>query len=479
MSLDLAVIAAVTDRTWDADIMGALTDFIAIPNVSPAYDADWRAHGHMADAVELVASWCRSRSIEGMTVEVVELAERTPMVVIDIPATPAAAAARPDDVVLLYGHLDKQPEMTGWRADLGPWTPVVEGERLYGRGGADDGYAVFASLTAIEAVRAAGGEHVRCVVLIEASEESGSPDLPAHVEALAPRLGQPSLVVCLDSGCADYERLWITTSLRGLVGGTLTVRVLEQGMHSGQAGGIVASSFRIARQLLSRVEDESTGAVLLPAMHAAIPPDRVAEARLTASELPTAAIDPFPFEGGTQPISDEPIEQLLDGTWRPALAIVGADGLPPGDRAGNVLRPFTSLKVSMRVPPTVDAEAARRALVDALTADPPYGATVTFTDSDAASGWNAPAFAPWLADALQRASEATFGRPARMFGEGGTIPFMGMLGERFPAAQFVITGVIGPGANAHGPNEFLHLPTARRVTASVASILHDHATRSD
>jgi acetylornithine deacetylase/succinyl-diaminopimelate desuccinylase-like protein len=459
---------------WSERILPVLHDFIRIPNVSPAYEPQWAELGHMDEAVELVRAWCARRPIQGMTVEVQELEGRTPVIVVDVPAF---GGGNPHDTVLLYGHLDKQPEMVGWRDGLGPWTPVVEGDRLYGRGGADDGYAAFASLTAIEAVQAAGGSHCRCLVLIEASEESGSPDLPAHLQELADRLGSPTLVLCLDSGCLDYERLWVTTSLRGLLQLTLDVEVLTEGVHSGEASGVVPSSFRIMRQLLDRIESSATGELLVTELHAQIPADRMDEARQTADELPTSIAQHFPFVDGAQPVLDDAAEQLLARTWRPALSTVGVDGVPPAASAGNVLRPHTALKLSLRLPPTCDAHAAFGAVRGRLLVDPPYGARVTLSDVAVGDGWNAPPFAPWLWDALEEASSTTFGLPARAFGEGGSIPFMGMLGARFPDAQFVITGALGPGSNAHGPNEYLHLPTAEKVTATLAAILDAHASR--
>lgn len=466
------VIADHCNDVW-GEIVPVLHDYIAIPNVSEAFDPEWREHGHMARAVEVVADWCRARPIPGLSLEVVELDGRSPLILIEIPA---AATGSNDDTVLLYGHLDKQPEMEGWREGLGPWTPVLEGDRLYGRGGADDGYAAFASLTAIEAVHAAGGSHTRCVVLIEASEESGSPDLPAYVDALSDRIGTPSLVICLDSGCIDYDRLWVTTSLRGMVSGTLRVDIVTEGLHSGDASGMVPSTFRIARRLLDRVEDAASGAILLPELTVEVPADRLAEAADTAAEIGRIG-DHYPFVEGARPTTDDAAEQLLARTWRPTLSVIGADGLPPTARAGNVLRPSTSLKLSLRIPPTCDPATAAAAVQATLERDPPYGARVSFSGVEHAPGWNAPATAPWLATALDRASNATFGAPARTFGEGGSIPFMGMLGERFPDAQFVITGVLGPDANAHGPNEYLHLPTARRLTMTVAHLLDAHATR--
>jgi acetylornithine deacetylase/succinyl-diaminopimelate desuccinylase-like protein len=467
-----AAVTAHANRVWN-DIVPVLHDYVAIPNVSPSFDPEWESNGHMQRAVDLIAQWCQSRPIPGLTVEVHQLPGRTPLIVAEVPASGGGQA---DDTVLLYGHLDKQPEMDGWRDGLGPWTPVLEGDRLYGRGSADDGYAAFASLTAIEAVHATGGATARCIVLIEASEESGSPDLPAYVDALAARIGRPSLVVCLDSGCIDYDRMWVTTSLRGLAGGVLSVDIVSEGLHSGDVSGMIPSSFRISRSLLSRIEDEMTGRILLPELTVEIPADRVREATATAAAIGRIA-DRYPFVGGAGPATADSVEQLLARTWRPALSVVGAAGLPPVGRAGNVLRPGTTLQLSMRLPPTCDPLRALEAMAAALVTDPPYGARVTFTDTGQAAGWNSPAFAPWLVDALDSASTATFGEPSRTFGEGGSIPFMAMLGDRFPDAQFVVTGVLGPDANAHGPNEYLHLPTARRITSAVALLLDAHARR--
>jgi acetylornithine deacetylase/succinyl-diaminopimelate desuccinylase-like protein len=457
---------------WDTSILPALHHYIAIPNVSPNFDPDWSEHGHMARAVELVSQWCAARSVAGLELSVHELPGRTPLIVMTIPAF---GDGSDDDTVLLYGHLDKQPEMTGWRDDLGPWKPVLEGDRLYGRGGADDGYSAFASVLAIEAAQASGFSHHRCVVMIEASEESGSPDLPAHLAALREVIGSVSLVVCLDSGCLDYERLWVTTSLRGMAAGQLRVDVLTEGVHSGEASGVVPSSFRVVRQLLDRIEDADTGAIKVLELAAEVPDDRRAQAASTAADFPIG--DHFPWVGGMRPAVDDPVEQLLARTWAPTLSYIGIDGVPSTATSGNVLRPFTTLGLSFRLPPTCDHDAALAAVERTLTVDPPYGATVTWDHAHAAPGWNAPTFAPWLETALDATSDAHFGNGFLTFGEGGTIPFMGMLGEIFPDAQFVITGVLGPGANAHGPNEYLHVPTARRVTACIADLLHAHALR--
>jgi acetylornithine deacetylase/succinyl-diaminopimelate desuccinylase-like protein len=426
----------------------------------------------MEQAVSLFETWARGKlaALPGATLEVVRLPGRTPVILVDVPGEGA-------DTVLLYGHLDKQPEMTGWADDLGPWTPVIKDGRLYGRGGADDGYALFGAMTAILALRDQGVPHARCVILIEACEESGSYDLPFYVDHLAERIGSPSLVICLDSGCGDYERLWLTTSLRGLTGGQLTVKVLEEGVHSGDASGVVASSFRIARDLLSRLEDPATGKILPDAFWVEVPADRLEQARRAAAIIGEQTWAKFPFVAGMRPVVDDPVELILNRTWRPQLAVVGAEGLPTPSNAGNVLRPFTTLKLSLRLPPTLKASEAAALMRRTLEVDPPYGAEVAFAVEGAESGWNAPAMAPWLETAVEQASQAAFGEPASMLGEGGSIPFMGMLGAKFPAAQFMITGVLGPHSNAHGPNEFLDILTGKRVTEAVAHVLAAHHRR--
>ena len=470
--MDIESTGRMVDEVWDDDIVPRLVEYIRIPNKSPMFDADWQANGYMDAATELLADWARKQPVKGMRVEVLRLDGRTPLIFIEV-------EGQGSDCVLLYGHLDKQPEMTGWADDLGPWKPVLKGDKLYGRGGADDGYAIFGSLTAIRALQEQGLPHARCVVLIEACEESGSYDLPAYVDHLADRIGKPSLVVCLDSGCANYDQLWCTTSLRGLAGGNLRIKVLTEGVHSGDASGIVPSSFRVLRQLLSRLEDEATGNIVVQDLHVDIPPERLEQARRAAQVLGNDVFDKFPFLPGMRPMADDLTEMVLNRTWRPMLSITGADGLPALTSAGNVLRPSTAVKLSLRLPPTLNPRAASDRLRQLLTENPPYGAEVEFEVEKSSTGWNAPTLAPWLEHAINHASHEFFGAPAMYMGEGGTIPFMGMLGEKFPGAQFMITGVLGPHSNAHGPNEFLHIPTGKRVTKVVARVISEHFEASE
>lgn len=465
------------DRRWDEELVPRLIDYIKVPAKSPAFDPSWAAHGHLQAVIRDAHGWCRAQEIAGMKLEIVTIDGRTPCLFFDVPATGSLGN---DKTVMFYGHLDKQPEMEGWRADLGPWIPKLEDGKLYGRGGADDGYAIYAALTILAALDRQGIARPRCVGLIESCEESGSPDLPAYLDLLAPRLGDVQLVAGLDSGCGNYEQLWVTTSLRGLVGGVLTVEVLTEGVHSGAASGLVPSSFRIARRLLDRIDESATGRVLHDAFHAVIPDERLQQAIATGQILGDSVWQQFPWVGCNhgpdahthmQPTTTDPLEAILNRTWRPALSVIGADGLPAIASAGNVLRPKTSLKLSMRIPPTVDGEVASQALQQLLERDPPYGAKVTYKPVSASSGWNAPATAPWLLHAANAASNAVFGHAAGWIGEGGSIPFMNMLGAKFPHAQFLITGVLGPKSNAHGPNEFLHVPYVKRLTSAVADIV--------
>ncbi len=452
---------------WDKSALPELVQYIHIPNKSPMFDPDWEANGYMEQVAQQFAAWCQAREVPGMQMEIVRLAGRTPLIYIDIPG-------QSENTVLLYGHLDKQPEMTGWREDLSPWKPVLEGDRLYGRGGADDGYATFSSLIAIQALQQQSIPHARCVIIIEACEESGSYDLPFYIDTLSDRIGNPDLVICLDSGCGNYDQLWCTTSLRGLIGGTLSVKILDEGVHSGDASGIVPTTFRIVRQLLNRIDDCNSGWISALEFNADIPEKRIAQAKKAAEVLGDMVYTKFPFVNKARPLVQENTELILNRTWRPALSVTGADGLPSIANAGNVLRASTSVKLSLRLPPTVDAEAASIKLKELMESDPPYGASIEFTADWSATGWHAPEMSDWLETAIDNASQNYFGRPAVYMGEGGTIPFMGMLGEKFPDAQFLITGVLGPHSNAHGPNEFLHIPTAKKLTCCVAEVIARH-----
>ena len=466
-------------HAWDGDIVQRLSDYIAIPAKSPMFDADWLAHGYLETVVRNTAQWIEAQKLEGLTLEVVRLPGRTPVIFFEVAATRSAQAGVSAQTVLMYGHLDKQPEFSGWRKDLGPWTPKYEDGKLYGRGGADDGYAAYAAIAAIAALKDQKVAHPRILGLIETCEESGSYDLLPYVDALRTRLGDVGLVVCLDSGAGNYDQLWLTNSLRGMASGVLRVDVLTEGVHSGDASGVVPSSFRVLRQVLDRLEDSANGRLLPGIFHCEVPPERLAQARATADILGDEVYKRFPWAhydcgGATQsvlPTTTDPLQALLNRTWMPTLSVTGAEGFPAMKDAGNVLRPFTAFKLSLRLPPLVEAATAVQALKALLEDNAPYQAKVTFETSGGATGWNAPDTAPWFEEALNEASQAHFGAGCGYIGQGGTIPLMNMLSRGFPKAQMMVCGVLGPKSNAHGPNEFLHVPYAKKLTAAVAQVI--------
>ncbi|WP_326535752.1 M20 family metallopeptidase [Pseudorhodoferax sp.] len=473
--LDATAALTHATRAWDDDIVRQLTDYIAIPAKSPSFDPDWAQHGYLDTVLRNAAAWVEAQKVPGLKLEIVRLEGRTPVLFFEVPAS----GTQSTQTVLMYGHLDKQPEFNGWRRDLGPWTPKYEDGKLYGRGGADDGYAVYASIAAVQALKSQNAPHPRIVGLIETCEESGSHDLLPYVDALRPRLGDVALVVCLDSGAGNYDQLWLTTSLRGMASGVLKVEILTEGVHSGDASGLVPSSFRIMRQVLDRLEDSATGRLLPASFHCEVPAERLVQAQATAAILGEEIYKRFPWAhydcgGAVQtalPTTTDPVQALLNRTWLPTLSVTGAEGFPELRNAGNVLRPYTAFKLSLRLPPLVDAAAAVQELKALLEDNAPYQARVTFQGEGGATGWNAPTTAPWFEAALNAASQAHFGAPCGYIGQGGTIPLMNMLSQGFPQAQMMVCGVLGPKSNAHGPNEFLHVPYAKRLTAAVAQVI--------
>ena len=448
---------------WDTSILPTLTEYIKIPNKSPAFDPNWKENGHMDAVLKLAKKWVEKFQPEGSTIHIEEGGDKTPMLILEIPG-------ERDGNILMYGHLDKQPEMEGWKDGLEPWVPVFRDDKLYGRGGADDGYALFASLGSILSLKDQGVKLPRIVILIEFCEESGSPDLPHYMNQFGDVIGDVDLVICLDSGAGNYDQFWSTVSLRGMISCNLKIDVLNEGVHSGNASGMVPSSFRLIRQLISRLENETTGEILVPELHADIPKHRYAEAEKMASTL-NGDYGSFPWHNTTSPMTKSNVDGLIGRTWKPTLSVVGSDGIPSIQNGGNVLRPYTKLKLSFRLPPVVDCNIAMNAVDKILKDNPPNNASVTVDWDEPANGWNAPKLSTWLEGAIEEASQSFYRKPAMAMGEGGTIPFMAMLGEQFPAAQFVVTGVLGPNSNAHGPNEFIHIPFAKKLSASIAYIL--------
>jgi len=466
--MDKTALLQYCDDYWEQHIVPTLSDYIRIPALSVDFDPDWQAHGQLDKARDLAMQWLQAHAPAHWRVMDKSLPHLTPLIMIEIPGDS-------DNTTLIYGHLDKQPEMEGWWQGYGPWQPRISDNKLYGRGGADDGYALFAAVTAVKALQQQQLAHDRIVVLIEFSEESGSPHLPQYLDTCREIIGTPRLVIALDSGTGDYERLWSTTSLRGMLRCQLTVNVLSEATHSGIASGIVPDSMRIMRSLLERVEDSATGQIKLAGLHCEIPPQRRQQAQATAEIIGSQLMDSFNTVDSLSAICDDSAELLLNNTWRPTLCVVGQKGLPLLQDAGNVLRAYTCLKLSFRLPPSLSIENAKVEIEKALTRDIPYSAKVALSFDQGGQGWDAPALSSWLDQASEQASQAYYGKSAQYIGLGASIPFMSMLGMSYPKAQFLITGVLGPKSNAHGPNEFIHIPYAKKLTACVAYILaHIH-----
>lgn len=462
----------LVNEFWQESILPSLQQYIRIPNKSPMFDPDWAHNGYMDDAVTLMMDWVDAQQIPGLIAEVHRLPGLTPTILLTLESDQPGTNRN----VLIYGHLDKQPEFSGWHEGLSPWEPVIRGDRLYGRGGADDGYALYSAIAAIQSLLDQQLPRPRICILIEASEESGSPDLAAYMDHLDDKIGDPDLVIALDSTCGNYDQLWLTTSLRGMLIGDLTVKILNEGVHSGAAGGIVPSSFRLLRQILSRLEDENTGAIKPSFLNQQIPARRREEAIIAGAILQDTFADMYPFAGDARPVSEDSTELVLNNTWLPSLAVTGLDGAPSPEQAGNVLRPETVARLALRIPPTTQAEQAAQALRKLLIDSAPNGAEVSFNMQTPNAGWHAPETSASLSSSLDRVSNHYFCAPAVSMGCGGSIPFMEFLASRSPDAEFVVTGVLGPHSNAHGPNEFLHLTAAKKLTACVAELLFDQGS---
>jgi acetylornithine deacetylase/succinyl-diaminopimelate desuccinylase-like protein len=465
MSTHWESVKSAVEKTWDESIIPTLKAYIEIPNQSPHYDPEWATNGLIEKAMNLLIEWMKKQPVKGLKFELLEEKGRTPFLIVEVDGTTPT-----EKTLFMYGHMDKQPPLLPWSEGLGPYTPVVRDNKLYGRGGADDGYAICAAVTSIAVLQQHNIPHGRIVIVIEACEESGSFDLPHYINMLKPRIGDVNLVVCLDSGALNYDQVWLTSSLRGVSGGVLTVKVLEQGMHSGIAGGVVPDSFRIIRQLIDRVEDSATGKLLVPEAYCDIP-QSIVKGMDALNEMDF--VGQFALSKGVQPAPGNNVELALNNFWRPCLTVTGCN-LPVPDKAGNVIRSQTSVKLSIRTPPKVNARAISLRIGEILEANPPHGAIVTWEPEAAASGWCAPELKPWLENSLNEASNFAFGKPFAVTGLGGSIPFMGMLGEMYPEAQFIVTGVLGPQSNAHGPDEFLHIPFSKGINVCVAKIVADH-----
>ncbi|EGR30789.1 hypothetical protein IMG5_123770 [Ichthyophthirius multifiliis] len=465
--MDIQKTIQFIEQKWQNDIQQNLEDYIRIPNMSKSFDSEWNTNGLLEKAANHLFNWAKSQNLKNAKLEIIKDADKTPLIYIEVDGT-----TQNTQTVLLYGHFDKQPPFTGWKEGLEFNKPKIIDEKLYGRGGADDGYSIFGAVTAIKICQEQQLPHPRCIILIEGDEESGSQHLPLYLEKLKDRIGEISIVFCLDSGTLNYEQLWITSSLRGSIALNLNIKVLNEGVHSGDASGVVPSSFRILRIILDRLENSKTGEIHED-LQVIIPHDRYFQAFKVSEYIGNDLIYKFPFVQGMQPTTQNVFNAYINKTWKPQVSYTGVDHLPNTSNAGNVLRPETTIKLSVRIPPTKCVKEAKETLIKLLTENPPYGAQVTCTNVIGNSGWNCPPVEKYLENSIQSASKAFYGKDALYLGEGGSIPLMGLLQRLFPKAQFVVTGVLGPNSNAHGPNEFLHIPFTKKLICCIAKILND------
>ena len=465
MTLDLGQLMDRSEEIWEGSILPSLSDFIEIKALSPLFEPDWAEMGELDATIDLFCEWLDAQGIAGMSYEKHRIGELSPVLIVTIEGT------GPGEVIF-YSHLDKQPSKPElWSEGLHPLKAVRRDPWLYGRGSVDDGYGGYLCATSVRLLQEAEVPHPRCTMIIETCEESGSFDLPPYLDALTEQLGNPDMVVVLDSGGPDYDHIWMTEALRGLVSGTLSVKVSHEGIHSGNSGGSIPSSFRIQRILLDRVEDSSSGKVLIPEMHVDIP-EQIREKAMALREIVGDSIwEQFPTVDTLRQASETTEEMIVAMNWEPTLSIIGADGIPSVQDAGNVLRTNTDLKLSFRIPPGVDSESAIARAKAILEEDPPYGAEVTFTPDSCADGFHAPPLDGPISEAIQEASMELTGLPPLATWTGGTIPFMSMMQGKYPEAMFLCTGTSGPGNNAHGPDEKLHIPSSKRLTVALSATI--------
>ena len=465
MPVDLDSMAENADRIWEESILPSLSEFIEIHALSPMFEPNWDELGELQATLDLFCSWLDNQGLQGMSYNVHRIANHSPVLLVTIEGTGSGE-------VLFYSHLDKQPSRPHlWSEGLHPLKAVRREPFLYGRGSVDDGYGGYLCVTAIRLLQEAGIPHPKATFLIETCEESGSYDLPPYLDELTEDLGNPDLVVVLDSGGPSYEHIWVTEALRGLVAGNLSVRVSHEGVHSGMSGGAIPSSFRIQRMLLDRIENSQTGEVLIPEMHVDISDNIMQQATALAEVLGDELWSSLPTVETLESQSKDASEMLLDINWRPALSVIGADGIPSVQSAGNVLRTNTDLKISFRIPPGVNAEEVQDVVKQILEENPPYGAEVTYNPTEPADGFHAPPLHEGIASALESTSLHLTGKPPMSTWIGGTIPFMAMIQNKYPNACFLCTGSSGPGNNAHGPDEKLHIPHSKRVNVALAAAI--------
>jgi len=459
---------------WEAggQAIEGLMNLVRVPNLSPDYDKEFLTNGLIMKAIDVTKAWMETQGIKGLQSTVYHDPGRWPLLRVDIPAFNGGSRH-----ILCYGHLDKMPHLdaAGWSEGLSATNPVIRGPKVYGRGTNDDGYNSFLVITALRYLEEHNLPHPKITILLETGEESSDEEITRYLHDLHDSIGDVDLICILDAESQDYETVWMCKSLRGVVAGVLSVKHLAVPCHSGMATGLVPSTFRIARELISRIENEKTGEILFPEAHVEIPQNRIDQCNAIAAHLGQGSVEIVTLLPGAKYLSEDFGQLLLNKAWKPGLAVTGQRGLPIVEEGSNVIRPETALKLSLRIPPGVDAEKCQAAMKKILEADPPYGATVEFKPLGAGCGWYGKDFDPLLDAAIKKATKAAFGAEPLYYGEGGSIPLCNTFQELWGKAQIIVTGCAGPDAKPHGYDESLDLPYTGKFTAVVASIFCDFA----
>lgn len=456
----------IAKKDFDSNILPGLEEFIRIDNLSPEFDPEWETNGKAEKAGMHLLNWAKSQGIKGLKGELIKSPGKTHFLLIEI--EPQGI----NKTVLLYGHFDKQPSLGEWEEGLHPNKPVIKNGLLYGRGSSDDGYALFSMIEAVKLIQLQNCKHGHIVIALESGEESGSPDLISYLKTYKERTGNPDLMICLDSGCKDYSCLWLTTSLRGLTKIEVEIECLKEDVHSGEAGGIAPDAFSILRILLNRLEDSKTSKIIVP-LNAEIPKYIMEDAEKLADYLKEKVVtDLVKLADGVVPITDDYKELILNNTWRPTMVVIGINH-PQVEGSGNILRSKIKACLSFRLPPTFNCKDAEKIITEILTKDPPYNAKINVKVNISVNGWAAKNLNNSLKKSFSKSSNYLFGKDYYSNGEGGTIGFIPELGELYPECEMLVTGVLGPGSNAHSINECLNIDYTNKMTVALAHAIYD------
>ena len=450
------------EKMFTYNMIPNLMNFIRIPNLSPAYDYEWNTNGLLLKAANLIIAYAKSLEIKNAQINLIQDKGYSPLIFIEIPAS------RPNDnrTVLLYAHFDKQPHGTGWDDDKGPTKPVIQNGRLYGRGSADDGYASFSMLTAIKACQEHNCPLPRICLIFEGAEESTDEHLTYYFNKLLPIIGENVIAfIPLDSGCADYDRLWITNSLRGVCDYEINIQTLDNNISFGpEASGRIAENLFILRKAIDAVMDTSTGDVKIEEFYVKDIPEEIQEEMDKEIEIVGEQFfKEIPLYEGVKPLKTDIKEAMINNRWKPTCSILGIDNCPKIEDNGFGVKKSITVKMSMRLPPGIDSHAALEALKKVVKENIYFDAKVKFLSAEVADGWKLTNFSEKTKNVLNKASKEYFGNELVFKGMGGSIPFITYFQTKYPNADVICTGILGADCFEHGPNENLHLEACKKM----------------